>query len=208
MRRSSASVLLACVASFALAGCAEVKDVTGGWWNGSDHYFVSARRSDEWSGHERNVVSDAAKRSLACPAVDVEQPYGNAWVATGCGRRTTLLVVLFGPNRAMKIPGFDDEVWPSWARAIDLVKPQLPEPLPYERNLSETPFLQAQRWIDLVAAGARDLQCPADQVTPDIVPQGKAPALPIVEGCGKRATYVSEDSDKAPRLSSLVPIAS
>ena len=53
---------------------------------------------------------------------------------------------------------------------------------------------------------AVDLACPAEHVTPDFIPQGLAPALPVVEGCGKRATYLSETDPEVFRLSSLVTL--
>ncbi len=66
---------------------------------------------------------------------------------------------------------------------------------------------QQQVWTRLVMQGARDLRCPPDQVTPDFVPQGRwAPSLPIVEGCGKRATYLAERADVF-RLSAIVDAA-
>jgi hypothetical protein len=50
--------------------------------------------------------------------------------------------------------------------------------------------------------GARDLRCPRDQVLPFLEHAGyRAPKIPVAEGCGKRATYLP---DETLRLSAIV----
>ena len=205
---------LALVASMAalaaLAACGSyvpAGSLTGGYWHGADHYFASAYGDDEWRGHEEDVVRDQAARDLACPtaSLQLERPYERAWVAQGCGRRATFLLVtvrIAAPTRRLSP---ERAVWPIWVRAIDLASPAPPPPLPEGLEATSDPLLDAEPWTALVAQGSKDLECPRDQITPDFVPQGRAPSLPIAEGCAKRATYVSGDG-KLLRLSAVVPI--
>ncbi|MGZ3421790.1 MAG: hypothetical protein ACXWUG_08045 [Polyangiales bacterium] len=128
------------------------------------------------------------------------------WIAEGCGHRAPYLLVGLRSSGSVVPPGRSESAYVTWIRAINLASPSAPEPVPSGIQTSSDPMTDAKPWIDLVTQGALDLDCPAPQITPDYIPQGRAPAIPVAEGCGKRATYLSESDPKVLRLSSLVPI--
>jgi hypothetical protein len=168
-------------------GCSLFQDVkptvTYGWVNGGDHVLAE--------GDTKRVILDEAARDLACPkeqvvVIDGLVPHG-ASVAEGCGRRGVFVLEYTG----------DEATARRWYRASDVSEPHDPPPTPVGSVCGE-----AQRWVALVRAGAHDLACPPSAVTPDFVPQPYGPGrrsapadVPIVEGCGKRATYMTDRSD-------------
>ncbi|MGZ3419723.1 MAG: hypothetical protein ACXVEF_13060 [Polyangiales bacterium] len=199
---------LTAVVLFSSACFPQYRAVTAGWWGGGDHYYSADYQDNQWQGHEVDVVRDQAARDFGC-AVDsvvADRPHQRVWVAAGCGHHAPYLLVVLAGSGQVVPPGRAESAYVTWIRAINLASPSSPAPLPSTIHSSSDPMHDAKPWIDLVAQGAKDLECPADQITPDYVPQGKAPALPLAEGCGKRATYVSESDPKALRLSSVVTI--
>jgi hypothetical protein len=187
--------------------------VTAGWWGGQDHYFDTSNNQSAWTGHDLDVVRDQASRDFGCPpATVVVHATDQVYLASGCARRAPYVTISLGVlgNDPVRVPGRDDLVWPTWIRAVNVVAPTDPPPAPSGAKLVGREYQRAVgRWNALVVQGAKDLECPVDQITPDYVPQGKSPDLPLAEGCGKRATYVGEYADETPkplRLSSIVPV--
>jgi hypothetical protein len=182
-------------------------NVKYGWIQGEDRAFTP----NEWSAHgHKEVVIDQASRDFACPVGEVaaQGPYDEGmYIATGCGRRGIYVFVL--ATQWDSEPGIVRE----WSRALNVSTPTVPAteppPTPVGAISATAPssWSEAQRWIRLVQQGAHDLSCAPDQVTPDFVPQGRAPDLPVVEGCGKRATYLSERDPQVFRLSAIVSTA-
>lgn len=181
-------------------------EVTAGFWDGRDHYFATDEKRDEWLAHDVDVLRDQAARDLACAASSllITHPYERAYVVSGCGRQAPFLLVRVGSEGRVWLPDRNHPVYVSWVRAVNLASEGSMVPLP--RVASSLLLPNPRPWITLVAQGAKDLECPLSQVTPDFVPQGKAPDLPVAEGCGKRATYLSEPHPDTFRLSSIVPI--
>jgi hypothetical protein len=169
-----------------------------GWVAGADRTYTY----EQWQATgERDVVLDQASRDFACPTsqLAVARPDGRAYVVTGCGHRGAFVTAGAGaPN-----------VVTTYMRAVNVLAPVAPPPTPVgavddAALQTHSSWYIAQRWVRLAAQAAVDLGCPADQLTPDFIPQGRAPDLPVVEGCGQRATYLSEQDPRQFRLSSLV----
>ena len=173
---------------------------TTGWVRGADRAYTYAAWQD--SG-ERDVVVDQASRDFACAPAElaVARPNDRAYVVTGCGHRGVF--VSFGVT--------GPTVSGAYMRAVNVLAPVLPPATP--AGAVDDPTVQAsstwstaRRWVRLAAQAVVDLGCPADQLAPDFIPQGRAPALPVVEGCGKRATYLSEVDPRQFRLSAIVAV--
>jgi hypothetical protein len=135
-------------------------------------------------------VRDHAAREFACSKAEVvvAAPYGRAFVASGCRHRAVFVIGMVG--------GLDSD----GKYIIDMVPFDVTASTPSETNAP--PSVVA--WRSLMTRGAIDLACERDTITPDIVPQHRAPDVPIAEGCGHRATYVVDDH--ALRLIGLVPL--
>jgi hypothetical protein len=164
-----------------------------GWVGGQD------RELADWELGKRAVIADQARRDFRCEAghVTVEALNRRAFVATGCGRRGVYLI----EERSNTMDDGNNYVNQVWLRARNVTTPSAPPPTP----AGSIPASDGARgWVELVERGAHDLACPAEELTPDFVPQGRAPALPVVEGCGKRATYLSEEGNGPFRLSAIV----
>jgi hypothetical protein len=158
---------------------------------------------------ERPLVAEGltklAARELACPAsgISLQEGAGVActrhWVATGCGKRTSYLVI-DDEGQADRVPGHPGAVLAETTAIV---------PMSPHRNAAVGEFwafirdigLQGQcagepdRYFELQAWGARDLDCPREQVLPLRFSRGA-----MAEGCGKRATYWGN------RLSAIVAI--
>jgi hypothetical protein len=175
------------------------------WVDGKDRVVTAADSSRE----ARLVVIDQAARDLSCPNAQLTATDSArlAYVVEGCGRRGVFVLVYVRAWGA----GYEQ----AWWRALDISDPHEPPPTPrgpvstdwpIDSQVSST-WNDAQRWIVLARQGAIDLACGRTAVTPDFVPQGpRTLDVPIVEGCGKRATYVAERGSDVIRLSSVVAI--
>ena len=168
---------------------------------GQDRYYSADAFKD---GGEEGVAREQASREFQCPtsSLAVAQPYKRAFVVTGCGKRGVFVTLGTMDWNARRIPGRDDDAYITYWRAVDVVAPVPPPSLPVE---AANPIETLKPWIRLSEQGSKDLDCPIDQVTPDIAPQGRAPSVPLVEGCGRRAVYLG-GSDPDLRLVSIVPI--
>jgi hypothetical protein len=178
-------------------------DVKYGWIRGEDRAFTP----EEWSARGLDeAVIDQASRDFACPVgqIEAQRPNERMHIVTGCGHRGIYVFVVAtqwdSPANTVR----------EWGRALNVSTPKEPptEPPPTPAGAisasTRSSWSEAQRWIRLVQKGAHDLSCAPDQVTPDFIPQGRAPELPVVEGCGKRATYLSERDAQVLRLSAIV----
>jgi len=175
--------------------------VTAGLVGGTDRLYTY----EEWKAHgSDDVVRDEASREFQCALgeLSVDQPYHRAYVITGCGHRGVFVVESLADDQTHKMPGHEDGAYVTWWRAVNVVAPVEPPSAP----IAGTMLANAKRWIDLVKQGAKDLECSPGELTPDFVPQGKAPSVPLVEGCGKRAIYVDDVDPNPIRLTSIVPI--
>jgi hypothetical protein len=171
-----------------------------GWVAGADRPYTQ----EQWKyAGQREVVLDQASRDFACAVTQlaVAQPTDRAYVVTGCGHRGVFVIFFVAVLDVRNV----------YQRAVNVLAPVLPPRTPL--GAVDDPGVQefsswkwAQKWVQLAKQGAVDLACPAEQLTPDFIPQQRAPELPIVDGCGKRATYLSEPDPKVFHLSSLVAI--
>jgi hypothetical protein len=136
--------------------------------------------------YEREVVREAAASALACgkQALSIEQPYDRAYVVTGCGHRAAFVAIT------------DLGDWRWRVHAVDV---SLANAVP-----GEVAPATIAGWRAIVSRASVDLGCDRDQITPDFVPQGRAHAMPIGEGCGRRASYVADDH--VLRLIAIVPL--
>jgi hypothetical protein len=165
-----------------LAGCGAFAHYTAAYtFDGAAHYTLDG----DSARFEPAAVRDAAAREFACSDVAVDQPYNRAYVATGCGRHAVFVVASAMASDPQRIPGHDGTYVVSEERAIDVTAPG---------SATDPLGTDLRKWRALIAAGARDLACPIDQVVPDLVPQYRAPEVPIAEGCGHRASYVAEQT--------------
>lgn len=173
-----------------MAGCGMFSPYVAAYtFDGTEHYTTG----DDSARFEQATVHDAAARELACLDIAVDQPYKRAYVASGCGRHAVFVMTSTMPGDPRKIPGHDGTYYVTAEHAIDVT----------QTGTATDPLgTDLRKWRALIAAGARDLECPIDQVVPDFVPQYRAPELPIAEGCGQRASYVAEQTSL--RLVALV----
>lgn len=141
--------------------------------------------------YELEVVREAAASTLACdkPALTITQPNERAYVVTGCGHRGVFVA----------IDALEDWTWRM--RAVDVsLAIAVPDERPPARNSTDV----AAVWRAIVTQASIDLHCDRDQITPDLVPQGRARAIPIAEGCGHRASYITDDHTLV--LTAIVPL--
>ncbi len=206
MRRTSSFRFASLVAASltGVSGCGGFFSdwVTAGYVGGSERYYTY----ETWSaGGEREVVGDEASRELACAAgeLTIAQPYSRAYLVTGCGKRGVFVTASLSDQEPRKIPGSEDDAIVTYWRAVNVLAPVAPPPAPVSHGDYMT---SVKTWVRLVQQGAKDLDCDPKELLPDIVPQGRAPSLPLVEGCGNRATYIGEVDTNPLRLVSIVPI--
>jgi hypothetical protein len=129
------------------------------------------------------AVRSRAMGDLGCPPEGLRvarlPSRERLYLAEGCGRRGVLLEQRtagpVGAGRVERVVRYTNVSAPAQASA------------PFDA--------EAARWRDLVVHGARDLACPEERITPDIVwdrvdfHRAWAPRFPVAEGCGKRAIY-------------------
>ena len=167
----------------------------GGFSTATQYYFDNATHiaPDDATAqlYEREVVREAAASALACrkQALSIEQPHTRAYVVVGCARRAVFVA----------IDRLEPSAWRVRAVDVSLATPQ-PGELPPERWGIDV----AAEWREIVGRASVDLHCDRDQITPDLVPQGRAREIPIAEGCGHRASYISDDHTLV--LTAIVPL--
>jgi hypothetical protein len=167
----------------------------GGFSTAPTYYFDNAMHvaTDDATAqrYEGEVVREAAASALACDkhALTIEQPYTRAYVVTGCRHRAVFVA----------IDRLEPSAWRVRAVDVSLATPQ-PGEVPPERYGVDV----AAEWRAIVGRASADLGCDRDQITPDLVPQGRAREMPIGEGCGRRASYVTDEH--ALRLIAIVPL--
>ncbi len=176
-----------------------------------DEVLVSKRVSGadvlvKGSDDDRAAIADQASRDLACPAssVTVARPNASfAWSVEACGHHAAYrpasrsvdtrelrghvgLCVHLDVERFVRL---DDDPVPSLGR-LD-AEWSVPGGAAGEH---ESRFIdgagELRRWTWLVAAAARDLSCPRDEVVPGFVSVYRSSPIPVAEGCGQRATYL------------------
>jgi hypothetical protein len=194
---------LAWIAS-ALASCGGASDLhfaTSYWFDGTEHYSTAHEADAQLA---EALVRDQAARDLNCAKVNfaLTQPYDRAWVVNGCGKRAVFVVTTVSLSDLATIPGHGGAYLIQYERAIDVTAEHEPAPAPGQQGSAYTG--EIRRWRTLVEESSKDLTCPVTEILPDMVPQGRAPMLPIAEGCGQRASYVV-DGERL-RLVSQVPI--
>ena len=167
----------------------------GGFSTATQYYFDNATHiaPDDATAqlYEREVVREAAANALACgkQALAIAQPHTRAYVVVGCGHRAVFVA----------IDRLEPSAWRVRAVDVSLATPQ-PDEVPPERYGVDV----AAEWRMIVTRASVDLHCDRDQITPDLVPQGRARAIPIAEGCGRRASYISDDHTLV--LTAVVPL--
>jgi hypothetical protein len=161
-------------------------------------------------GGEREALLDYAARRLGCRAADLraQRPH-HLWIVEGCSNGVFASVAQWlrsGPARTQVLASefFVDVANEDPAAAWEAMQRAVPggdgEWL-VDGDGGEV-ARELGRLVAINAAGAHDLACPRSRVSHDHV-RLRGTTLTIVEGCGRRATYLDTD----PRVWRLVAVA-
>jgi len=206
----SASPRLLLTVTLALAGC-------GGLGHPPDEAgravaLDSLGDSFHGSQWDADAVRAQAALDLACAAgivvrgtsrADARQTlstYGEAFQAAGCGQAITYLVVSTA-GYSRHVPGHPgEEPWVTLRRFV-----------PVSREGADAAFAALERdaaaialehrpvdrslfdpWMELSRIAARELACPRESLTVDIIRNSRALSTYLAEGCGFRGLFVKD----------------